>query len=136
MLTISCPTYSKRISVGFIIRGEIVKNLPPIFKFYIKFSIFVLHMLNIRLKKGFGQVSNAVMRDPSLSLREKGLYGYMSTYASNIDNALTVGINRMAAECDVDESTIRRLLDKLMKHGVIAREKRCARQTTITVLIK
>lgn len=93
-------------------------------------------MLNIRLKKGFGQVSNTVMRDPSLTLREKGLYGYLSSYASNIDNALTVGISRMAAECDVDESTIRRLLDKLKVRGVIVREKRCARQTTVTILIK
>ena len=78
--------------------------------------------------KGYGLVSSTVLRDPNVSLREKGLYAYLSTYADS-NNTLNVSINRAASECDVDTSTIRRILDKLKKSGVIIRETRAAGQT-------
>lgn len=92
-------------------------------------------MSNPRLKKGFGLVSSLVMRDPNISLREKGLYAYLSTYADS-NNILTVSINRAASECDVDPSTIRRILDHLKKSGVIIREIRTAGQSYKTILNK
>ena len=78
-------------------------------------------MKNNRLSKGYGLVSSTVVRDPNISLRDKGLYAYLASYAS-IDNTLTVSVNRAASECNVDPSTIRRILDQLKKAGVIVRE--------------
>lgn len=92
-------------------------------------------MKNPRLNKGYGMVSNEVIRDPNLSLREKGVYAYLSTYA-NKDNVLTVSVDRAASECGVDQSTIRRILDTLKKSGVIVRESRGSGNSYKTTLIK
>ena len=56
-------------------------------------------------------VSSSVVRDPAISLRDKGLYAYLASYAG-VDNTITVSVNRAASECDVDPSTIRRILEK------------------------
>lgn len=92
-------------------------------------------MKNLRLSKGYGMVSSTVVRDPNLSLRDKGLYAYLASYA-DVDNTLIVSVNRAAAECDVDPSTIRRILDQLKKAGVIVRETRGAGQSYKTILNK
>lgn len=81
-------------------------------------------------------VSSTVVRDPNISLRDKGLYAYLASYADPTDNSLTVSVNRAAAECDVDPSTIRRILDQLKKAGVIVRETRSAGQSFKTILNK
>ena len=47
---------------------------------------------NPRLSKGFGQVSNEVMRDPELSLKDKGLYSYLCTFAGSQTNELIVSV--------------------------------------------
>jgi len=92
-------------------------------------------MKNTRLKNGYGMVSSNVVRDPNISLRDKGLYAYLVSYAG-IDNTLTVSVNRAAAECNVDPSTIRRILDQLKKDGVIIREKRNLGQSYLTTIKK
>ena len=92
-------------------------------------------MKNPRLKNGYGMVSSTVVRDPNISLRDKGLYAYLVSYA-DIDNTLTVSVNRAAAECDVDPSTIRRILDQLKKAGVIIRETRGTGQSFKTIIVK
>ena len=92
-------------------------------------------MKNPRLKNGYGMVSSSVVRDPNISLRDKGLYAYLASYA-DIDNTLTVSVNRAAAECDVDPSTIRRILDQLKKAGVIIRETRGTGQSYKTIISK
>ena len=92
-------------------------------------------MKNERLKGGYGMVSNTVMRNPDLSLREKGIYAYLATY-SNTDNELTVSINRMAAECGVTPSTIKRIIESLKEKGVIMREIRGNSLSYRTVLLK
>jgi predicted transcriptional regulator len=93
-------------------------------------------MKNIRLSKGYGMVSSTVVRDPAISLRDKGLYAYLCSYADPVDNTLIVSVNRAASECDVDPSTIRRILDQLKKAGVIVRETRAAGQSFKTILNK
>lgn len=93
-------------------------------------------MKNPRLSKGYGMVSSSVVRDPNISLRDKGLYAYLASYADSIDNTLTVSVNRAAAECDVDPSTIRRILDQLKKAGVIIRETRGTGQSYKTIISK
>ena len=80
-------------------------------------------------------VTSDVMRDPNISLRDKGLYAYLCTYADS-NNTLTVSVNRAAAECDVDPSTIRRILSQLKTAGVIVRETRQTGQSYQTTLIK
>jgi DNA-binding MarR family transcriptional regulator len=92
-------------------------------------------MKNLRLSKGYGMVSSTVVRDPNISLRDKGLYAYLASYA-DVDNTLTVSVNRAASECDVDPSTIRRILDQLKKAGVIVRETRGQGQSYKTILNK
>ena len=90
---------------------------------------------NARLKDGFGMVSNTVIRDPELSLREKSIYAYLSSYA-NSENKCNVGLDRMAAECGVDQSTIKRILSTLKKKGVILRISRGIKTSAITILNK
>jgi hypothetical protein len=92
-------------------------------------------MKNARIKKGFGMVSNTVIRDPEISLKDKAVYSYLSTYA-NKDNELTVGIDRIASECGVDHSTIKRSLRSLREKGIISRISRGINNTSITILIK
>ena len=93
-------------------------------------------MKNLRLKNGYGMVSSSVVRDPAISLRDKGLYAYLCSYASSTDDGLTVSVNRAAAECNVDPSTIRRILDQLKKDGVIIREPRNAGESYLTTIKK
>ena len=80
-------------------------------------------------------VSSTVVRDPNISLRDKGLYAYLASYA-DIDNTLTVSVNRAASECNVDPSTIRRILDQLKKEGIVVREPRGSGQSFKTILNK
>jgi predicted transcriptional regulator len=93
-------------------------------------------MKNPRLKDGFGMVSNTVIRDPELSLRDKAIYAYLSTYANSETNSLTVGINRIAADCDIGHSTVKRALENLEKAGVIRRTHRGQGNTKLTILLK
>lgn len=93
-------------------------------------------MKNPRLKDGFGMVSNTVIRDPELSLRDKAIYAYLSTYANSETNSLTVGINKIAADCDVGHSTVKRAIENLEKAGVLTRTYRGQGNTKLTILIK
>jgi len=88
-----------------------------------------------RTRKGFGIVSNEVIRDPEISIREKGIYSYLSTYA-NSDGELTVSVNRIASECGMSYSTAKRILESLVKKNIILREKRLSLQSYKTVLLK
>jgi len=91
---------------------------------------------NVRLKGGFGQVSRTVMRDPDLTLRDKGLYAYLATYADSVGNELNVSINRMASECGVAPSTVKRSIDLLKKKGIIDRVYNGKNISLKTVLLK
>jgi predicted transcriptional regulator len=94
-------------------------------------------MKNNRLAhKKYGIATNDVVRDPNLSLRDKGLYAYLCSYTSMIDDASTVSVNKAATECNVDPSTIRRIMEKLKKHGIIIREKRKQGESYKTILLK
>jgi len=90
---------------------------------------------NNRLKLGFGQVSNTVLRDPELSLGEKALYSYLATYA-DANNELFVGGNKMANECGVGRSTIQRHLLSLEKKGIIKRMFRRHMSSKVIILLK
>ena len=93
-------------------------------------------MKNVRLKGGFGMVSNTVIRDPEISLKDKAIYSHLATYANGQTNECTVSIDRIAAECGVDHSTIKRSLKSLKEKGVILRVSRPRPDTTITILLK
>jgi DNA-binding MarR family transcriptional regulator len=92
-------------------------------------------MSNPRLKNGYGIVSNTVMRDPDISLGEKSLYAYLSTYADG-NNQLFVSVNKMADECNIGQSTVKRYLSTLEEKKIISRISRGHKVTKITILLK
>lgn len=89
-----------------------------------------------RIKNGFGQVSNTVLRDPELSLGEKALYSYLCTYADASTDELFVSINRIASELGIGHSTVKRHFHTLEKKGVIVRLKRGHGMSSITKIMK
>jgi len=92
--------------------------------------------MNHRTEKGFGMVSNVATRDPELTLREKGLYAYLCTYADKATNQTFVSVNRMANECGISQSSVSRILDKLIKKNVIKRTFQGKGLPLITLLLK
>ena len=92
--------------------------------------------MNHRLKDGFGQVSNTVLRDPEFSLGEKALYSYLCTYADSNSNELFVSVNKMASECGIGVSTIKRYLQTLENKNVILRIRNGYKTITITKILK
>lgn len=91
---------------------------------------------NIRIKNGFGQCTNTVMRDPAVSMRDKAVYAYLCTYADSVTNQLNVSVFRMAAELDLSKQTIIRSLKALERLSIITRTSRARGQTKITTLLK
>lgn len=91
---------------------------------------------NPRLTKGFGQVSNEVMRDPELSLKDKGLYAYLCTFAGSQTNELIVSVYRMADECGASPSTIKRSIETLQEKGIIDRLFMGKGKTRKTIILK
>ena len=91
---------------------------------------------NPRLQKGFGQVSNEVMRDPEMSLKDKGLYAYLCTFAGSQTNELIVSIYRMADECGTSTSSIKRSIDTLQSKGIINRLFMGKGNTRKTIILK
>jgi len=83
----------------------------------------------------FGMVSSTVVQDPELSLAEKGLYAYLSSYANSKTKDLTVGLNRMSSENGMSVSSVKRHLKSLEVKGVIRRLSRGS-ASKITVLLK
>lgn len=92
-------------------------------------------MANQRTKNGFGLVSCTVMRDPEVSLGEKAVYAHLSTYADS-SNSLFVSIDRIATECGIATSTVKRQIASLEQKGIISRVNRGHKLTKITILLK
>jgi len=92
--------------------------------------------INPRLIKGFGQVSSEVMRDPELSLKDKGLYAYLCTFAGNQTNELIGSVYRMADECGTSPSTIKRSIETLQSKGIIDRVYMGKGKTRKTIILK
>jgi DNA-binding MarR family transcriptional regulator len=93
-------------------------------------------MTNSRLTNGFGQVSNTVIRDPTLSLKEKAIYAYLCTYVDNYTNETIVSVSRISNECGVSQATVKRCLSILESKGYIKRIARGYGKTHITELLK
>lgn len=91
---------------------------------------------NPRINGGFGFVSKAVMADPDLSMKEKGLYAYLATYANSATNELTVSVDRIAAECGINQSTVKRSLKILERKQIIKRDVTGFLTTKKTTLLK
>lgn len=91
---------------------------------------------NTRLKGGFGQCTNTVMRDPGVSMRDKAVYAYLCTYADSQTNTLTLSVYRMAAELDVCKQTIVRSLKQLEAQNIIMRAARGRGYSKVTTILK
>jgi DNA-binding MarR family transcriptional regulator len=87
-------------------------------------------------KSYYGMATFVVMRDPELTLREKALYAYLCTYASAEKDSTWVSINTMANECGISQSSVSRILDKLIKKGVIKRTFRGKGESLLTTVLK
>ena len=92
-------------------------------------------IINPRIVKDYGCATYKVMRDPELTLSEKAMYAYLCTYAKAEDNTTWVSTNRMANECNISQSTVSRLLDKLIKKGIIKRTYRGRGQSLLTTVL-
>jgi len=90
---------------------------------------------NPRISNAYGIVNKNIIIDPSLNFGQKAIYAYLCTYA-DINNELHVSVSRIAVECDVGQSTVKRILDQLLKKGIISRERRGAGQSFKTILLK
>jgi DNA-binding MarR family transcriptional regulator len=75
------------------------------------------------MKAKFGIVDADVMQDPALSLRAKGLYGLLATFAGR-DRRCFPSITRLAELSGVDRRTIERTLKELEEKGYVKRESR------------
>ena len=73
-----------------------------------------------RKNEKFGIVYQKVVSDPELSLQAKGLYALICTYA-NKERTCFPSINTLADLCDVNPSTVHRILNKLKEKGYIKR---------------
>ena len=93
-------------------------------------------MKNKRIKDGFGMVSTTVLRDPNISLGEKAVYAYLSTFADNITNELFVSVSKIANELNISSSTVKRSLIKLEQKNIIKRESRGYKTSKLTTLLK
>jgi len=93
-------------------------------------------MENSRLNDGFGMVSNIVIRDASLSLRDKAIYAHLCTYANAYTNEVTVSVNKIADECGINISTVKRALESLESKRIISRLYRGQALTRLTILLK
>ena len=85
--------------------------------------------------KLFGMVTFKTMRDPNLTLREKAIYAYLCTYADAENNTLWVGINKIANECGISQSSVSRIIDQLIKKNVIKRTFRGKGQSLLTTIL-
>ena len=90
---------------------------------------------NKRLMCGFGQVSNTVLRNPDVSLGEKALYAYLSTYADS-NNELYVGNTKIVNECNIARSTVQRYLLSLEKKNILRRVYRGHKKSKTIILLK
>lgn len=90
---------------------------------------------SIRVKAGFGISSNAVLRNPEISLGEKGLYCYLCSFA-NEDDTTFVGIHRMATDNGIGYSTALRYLKQLETKGILRREKRAFGRSSLIKILK
>lgn len=84
----------------------------------------------------FGKVTSNVMQDPSISLKDKGLYAYLCTRADNLTRETHISVYKMASECGCTPATIKRGLHNLQKHGVIIRKQRNVGDTTVTTILR
>jgi len=91
---------------------------------------------NNRLKGGFGQCTNTVMRDPNLKVRDKAIYAYLCTFADSHSNQLTVSVMKMASEMNTTPITIKRSLKELEIKHIIKRITRGHGQSKITIVLK
>lgn len=84
----------------------------------------------------FGRVSNNVVQDPTISLKDKGLYAYLCTKADNDTGETHVSVYKMASECGATPATIKRSLSNLQKLGVIQRVPGNVGSNTKTIIIR
>jgi len=74
-------------------------------------------------KTKFGIVDADVMQDPSLSLRAKGVYGLLATFARR-DRTCFPSINTLSDYSGTGRRTIERALKELEEKGYVKKEKR------------
>jgi DNA-binding IclR family transcriptional regulator len=72
-------------------------------------------------KKQFGIVDRDIMQDPDLSLRAKGVYGLLATFAGK-DRTCFPSITHLAELSGTHRRTIERILNELEAKGYVTKE--------------
>lgn len=75
------------------------------------------------MAKKFGIVTDEVIKDPSLSLRAKGLYALLASYADK-NRQCYPKINTLAEFSGVSRRSVERTLNELEEKGYLIRERR------------
>jgi len=78
------------------------------------------------MKKQFGIINKEVMQDPALSLRAKGVYGLLATFADK-DRTCFPSITLLAELSGTGRRTIERALKELEEKNYVKREHRVFR---------
>lgn len=73
--------------------------------------------------KKFGIVHASAMRDPSLSLRAKGLYALLCTY-SDKEGVCYPAISTLSEMCGVSRRTTERIINELIDKKYVTRQSR------------
>lgn len=77
-------------------------------------------------RKKFGIVTDAVVKDPDLSLRAKGVYALLASFA-NKERKCFPSINTLADYAGVSRRTIERALKELENKGIITKSNKTFR---------
>ncbi|MDP9476335.1 MAG: helix-turn-helix domain-containing protein [Actinomycetota bacterium] len=82
--------------------------------------------------KGFALIPNAVMRDPSLSMQAKYLYGLLKSFAWQ-DPSTYPGVKALCGAAGVSKDTLGKYLAELVKRGLIEVKRRGQGRTNLYV---
>lgn len=82
--------------------------------------------------KGFALISNAVMRDPSLTMQAKYLYGLLKSFAWQ-DATTYPGVKTLCGAAGVSKDTLSKYLSELVERGLIEVKRRGQGKTNLYI---
>ena len=88
-----------------------------------------------RMTRGFGFVAKEVARDRSISAGARTLYMVLATYV-NDQGECWPSNETLCADLGASDSTVRRLQDELIAHGVLEKEHRTVEGRRVTNLLR
>lgn len=94
----------------------------------------VLHGADFISQKGYTLIPNYVLHTDKLGSHAKLVYAMLLSYAWGRKNSSFPGQDRLAADCGLSISSIKRALDELKEHNFITVIRRGLNRTNVYVL--